>query len=306
MSLEKLKAEVNSFSEMHHADFNEWHQGTQKVNGRDVLEANILKHHEERGGLWREKNTGRKVDIQSVISQYIQQKSGDRPLIRNRDLFGKYVPVFQPRSADKLARHSAEMTKIVKKQLEKSGYVFISADVEKKVVELFSQNFIAADRDGSVHYHRISSEGITAPQSFTFDELTTNIGIHRFINADRTKLQQQLFESNLRAEAAKLSGKKEGSGKNGEDDPEFTRTLERLKRVDGVSVGKTLTVDADYIKSEFTKQARIETNFHNPTLDEIRRMDNMVKQRYEALNSIEDLAPHFNEIQVSEPQSWDI
>lgn len=291
---EKFNVELQSFETEHHIVWNEWKNG----DGKSELTKRVLARYEERNGLWREKGTGQRADINSVITHALQAPS-DRPLIRNKDLFSRYVSPFKPRSGEVMERHAAEVAKLVGQQIDKSGLVFNTKEARAKTIDVISKNFLPQDSEAGPRYHRVTMEGLISPQGWSFEELASNFRIGRFIDEDRTTLQQQMFESNLKAEAMKVSGAKD------EKDYDFKATLDRLRKIDTPRVGKKIAVDGLFIKSEFEKQAILESGLNNPTLEQKRTLTAMVDQRWQSLNSVESLAPHFEEIKAAEPSTWD-
>jgi hypothetical protein len=302
MSLEKLKAEISTFEQSHAIQFNSWKDRGVDVSGQEVLEKQILQKYEERQGVWRAKVTGSRVDMQSIIQQELKNsKGGVRPLLKNTGALSRYASPFSKRSEEQIQKHAGEVARLVKAQLERLGIVFLSEAAKKKTIDVISEKFLVVDSDTGPRYHKISDEGIASPSSWSFEELTGIFGLNRFIDQDRTQLQKQLFESNLKEQAKKLSGATK------EDDQNFKTTLERLKKVDTPTVGKKLAIDANFIRSEFEKEARLETGLLGDiTLNDHQRIIGMVNQRMTSLNSVENIAPYFNEIEIEEPKSWDI
>lgn len=311
MSAQTLTAAIETLEQSHHLVWNSWAEKAPHwqsgppvtVSGKEQFAKNILQKFEETNGLWREKSTGRKVDINEVLLHELQTR-GPRQLIRNQNLFSSYVSPFKKRDEGTITKHMSEMSKVIKAQIEKSNYVFVSEESERKIIEILAKNFLAQDTENGIRYHRISSEGVVSPKEYSFEEMGQQFGFNRFVDDEKTDLQQKLVESNIRIEAEKVIGRPLVNVK-GQEDKEVRSFIDRVKKVDAPKSGKRLNIDSNFIKEEFRKQAVAESGIQNPTSHEKMMFERNAKFRMEELNRIEDLAPHFNEITIPTAQEWE-
>jgi hypothetical protein len=308
---EVLEQEIQKAQEGHGWVFNEWQErvtvnGSIKEsrtrNGRELLTENILKRYELVGDAWRHKISGQRVDIQGIIGEEVKAK-GERAIIRNLKAVSSYVSPFKSRSEAVVQKHAKAMTALINTIIDREGWIFVSDLTRWKAVDILSRNFLAYDTPEGIRFRRVDASGVLSTDSWSFQEVGSQVGFSRLIDKDRSELNQKVIESNLREQASKITGR-HWALPNGEEDKGVRAMIEKLRQADEPKTNHIYKGPSkETILSEFRKERMTEENLTNLDLNQERMVARGAEFRLGHINSLSEVQKQFNEIQP--PQATD-